>query len=151
MTIMRQGVGSAENVSDLTGLKIEERFPVSDGPWSRLFPAQRNEMTLEDGSRSVFFALPPTPEELREAFRAAGAHVWTETPDTLAAGRGFVMLHAGSSGEKKIRLPTRGDVTELFGAEPPQKGVLEIKTTVKMGETRVYLVADGQVTGGKAP
>ncbi len=91
-----------------------------------------------DGARSVFFPLSPDAAALREAFRGAGAHVWTEAGDVLSAGRGYVMLHAASDGEKTIRLPAASDVREIFGASPRRRAVREIVESMKLGETRVY-------------
>ena len=71
-------------------------------------------------------------------FREAGAHVWLETDDVLAAGRGYVMVHAASDGEKAIRLPGTFDAREIFGASPARKGASEIVETMKRGETRVW-------------
>ena len=144
----RNGCGNAANVSDLTGLEIAEKYPVADGPWTRQFAAKESVRTFDDGSRSVFFALPPKADELREAFRGAGAHVWLETPDTLAAGRGFVMIHAGSDGEKVVQLPAGVDVTEVFGERSPQKGVREIRERLKLGETRLYRVRNKEEKEG---
>jgi len=94
-----------------------------------------------DGWRSVLMAEPPTPSVMRSALRDAGAHIWIDSDDVLTAGRGYVMLHASSDGEKKIRLPAESDVTEIFGASPPRKSVSMISETLKLGETRVWKIA----------
>ena len=95
-----------------------------------------------DGAREVHFEAPPDAATYRETFRAAGAHVWCETPEVIAAGRGYLMVHAASDGEKTIRLPGRRDVEEVFGQSPPRRGVGEIVESMKLGETRVYRLAE---------
>jgi hypothetical protein len=83
-------------------------------------------------------AEPPKPAALRDALRDAGAHIWIDSNDVLTAGRGYVMLHASSDGEKKVCLPVKSDVSEIFGASPSRKGVATITETMKLGETRVW-------------
>ena len=96
-----------------------------------------------DGARSVFLSLPPDAAVLRKAFREAGAHVWIDTDDVVAAGRGYLMVHAASDGEKRIRLPRKCDVREIFGASRPRTGVCEIVEGMKLGETRVFRISAG--------
>ena len=95
-------------------------------------------VALTNGLNGVVFPEEPTVAVLREALRAAGAHVWIETPDVLAAGRGFLMVHAASDGVKRIRLPKRSDLVELFGASDARKAVREFDEPMKRGETRVW-------------
>lgn len=133
----RRGEGSVSNVCELTGMDITEAYPVDGRLASRRFAAAKS-VVEKDGARSVFFPLPPSVRDCREAFRAAGAHVWLETDDVLAAGRGFVMLHAASAGEKRLRLPGRFDAKEIFGAVPERKDVAELVDGMPLGETRVY-------------
>ena len=78
---------------------------------------------------------------MRNALRDAGAHIWIDSNDVLTAGRGYVMLHASSDGEKKVCLPVKSDVSEIFGASPPRKSVSMISETLKLGETRVWKIA----------
>lgn len=134
----RHGKGGAENVEDLTGRRVRETYPVQGGLCSRQFAVPDGEVVERDGWRSVFLPQPPDAATLRRVFREAGAHVWLETPDVLAAGRGFVMLHAAQDGEKRLRLPCAADAVEVFGAAPVRKGCTEIVENLRKGETRVY-------------
>ena len=126
------------NGADRVGQPIRETYPVAEGTYSRRFTAEGDGAAVRDGARSVFLAQPPDAKTLRETFRAAGVHVWLETPDVLSVGRGFVMVHAAQAGVKRVRLPGKVDVVEIFGAAPPQTGVGEIVETLTRGETRVY-------------
>ena len=94
-----------------------------------------------DGARNVRFDAPPDAKTYRATFREAGAHVWCETPEVITAGRGYLMVHATSDGEKTIRLPGRYNVDELFGQSPHRLGADKIVEPMKLGETRVWRLA----------
>lgn len=100
-----------------------------------------NVAALTNGTRGVFFANAPGPDVLRETFRDAGVHVWIDTPDVISAGRGFLMVHASSDGEKRVRLPHKADVEEIFGSSPAKRGISEIRESLRKGETRVWRIA----------
>lgn len=74
---------------------------------------------------------------LRELARAAGCHVWLETPDVLVAGPRTVMIHAAAPGNKTLAIP--GDVV-LADPETgkPHRGKLEIP--LQLGETRLFVI-----------
>ena len=93
---------------------------------------------FKDGCRSVVLPLSPTAAALRKVFREAGAHVWIDTDDVFAAGRGYVMVHAASDGAKTVRLQRPCDVSEIFGASQAHSGVTSISEWMKRGETRVW-------------
>jgi hypothetical protein len=77
---------------------------------------------------------------LRKVFRSSGAHVWIDTDDVFAAGRGYVMVHASSDGGKMIRLPRPCDVREIFDASPALSNAMSISEWMKRGETRVWKI-----------
>ena len=130
---------SVELIADLTGLTLDEHYPVATGTYARTFTCQ--DPTVEsNGWTSVYLSMPSCPEDLRNVFRAAGAHVWSSSSDVMAIGRGFVMIHASSDGEKEICLPARHDVVEIFGNSPERRDVATFTETLKKGETRVYQI-----------
>ena len=93
---------------------------------------------FEKGCQSVVLPLSSTAAELRKTFRAAGAHVWIDTDDVLAAGRGYVMVHAATDGEKTVCLPNACVAREIFGASPAMSSVTTLSAWLKRGETRVW-------------
>ena len=97
-----------------------------------------NVHALTNETRGVFFADAPKPGVLREVIRKAGVHVWIDTSDVIAQGRGFLTVHASTDGEKVLRLPRRSDVQEVFGSSPKKSGVTEIREFLKRGQTRVW-------------
>ena len=139
----RNGRGDKANVEELTGIELERR-PLGEPMYvSWVLEPKGDAAVGRDGARSVFLSLPPDAAVLRKAFREAGAHVWIDTDDIVAAGRGYLMVHAASDGEKRIRLPWRCDVREIFGASRPRTGVCEIVEGMKLGETRVFRISAG--------
>lgn len=134
----RDGKGAAANVSELTGVEVAERYPVAEGPLARTFSAVGENVVTRDGWTSVYYPLPPTVDELRRAFASAGAHLWTTTPEVVAAGRGYLMVHAATDGEKTICLQDERDVTEIYGRSAPRTGVRTFTERFTKGETRIY-------------
>ena len=134
--------GDASRVAELTGVPVEWRELGDNPPCRRMLAPSGSPVCERDGWRSVFMSMPPTkPAVMRSLLRDAGAHVWIDSDDVLAAGRGYVMLHASSDGEKRVRLPAESDITEIFGASPQLKGATTVTETLKLGETRVWKVA----------
>jgi hypothetical protein len=130
--------GSVANVEDMTGVPVAFRPLDESKPVSRMLVPTGSAVCERDGWRSVFIPLRPNVAEMREALRNAGAHVWMDTNDILAAGRGYLMVHAASDGVKRIVLPAKSDVHEIFGATPDRKGISVIEEPMKKGETRVW-------------
>jgi len=108
--------------------------------WIHKSPQGLSDGDGKGGWKSVVMPLSPTAADLRKAFRDAGAHVWIDTDDILAVGRGYVMVHAASNGTKKIRLEKSCDVREIFGASPSHAGVTSISLWMNRGETRVWRI-----------
>lgn len=133
--------GSVDRVGELTGVSVKYKDLGDKPPCRRLLEPTGSQVCERDGWRSVLMAEPPTPSVMRSALRDAGAHIWIDSDDVLTAGRSYVMLHASSDGEKKVCLPVKSDVSEIFGASPPRKSVSMISETLKLGETRVWKIA----------
>ena len=140
----RNGTGNAANVTDLTGIGIAENHPVAEGRYSRTFavtdPAGATK--AQDGWKSIYLAKPPQRDELVAALREAGAHFWTEPGDIVAAGRGYLTVCAASDGVKRITLPERSDVTEIYGQVPVRKDVRTFEEQLRLGEVRVYRIGE---------
>ena len=96
------------------------------------------EFALPNGGRRVDFRRPPKADVLQRVFSEAGAHIWIDTPDIIAAGRGFLMVHAAKGGVKTVRLPFACDVSEIYGLAPTRKGVRTFDENLAFGQTRIY-------------
>lgn len=97
-----------------------------------------------EGWTQVDFTQPPQPKKLRATFAKAGAHIWMDSDDFVLPGRGYVMVHAKSSGEKRVTLPAPADLVEVFGAEPDRQGVTTFTDKFYKGETRIYRMKPAQ-------
>lgn len=135
-----RGGESVKLVKELTGIDVEFRPLGEDRPCRRTLAPIKNALCEKDGWRSVFLAEPPPPSVMRGALRDAGVHIWLDSDDVFAAGRGYVMVHAAGDGRKSVKLPYSADACEIFSAMPPQKGVNAIETPLKRGETRVWRI-----------
>ena len=51
---------------------------------------------------------------LMELAKGAGVHLFTETMDPVEANDALFTLHARRAGTKRIKLPKRGDVVDVF-------------------------------------
>ena len=138
----RNGAGSAANVEDLAAVRTVERYPAGGGEVSRVFEAENGGVAETNGWRSVLLATPPDIAVLRKVLADAGAHIWTDTPEVTAAGRGYLMVHAVSDGEKAIRLPRTCNVDELYGTCAPHVSVRTFKDVFKKGETKIYRLSE---------
>ena len=93
-----------------------------------------------NGKKIVHISEPIGENALRQLLLDAGAHVYLDTGDVVFSGRGYLTVHASSPGVKRIRLPQRCDVREIFGAAATRKGVTEFAEKMEFGETRVYFL-----------
>ncbi len=82
------------------------------------------------------------PELIAEAARLAGVHLWCAPGDGLSAGCGIVSLHAGSGGRKRIVLPRRSDVVDVFSGEVVARGTDAIEIDMAALSTRTFLLGD---------
>jgi len=82
-----------------------------------------------------------TPRELRAIIDGAGLHSYLETDDVLYVGRGFVAIHAAEAGEKVLRLPRRGRLTQVL-PERQELGVSDrFRVPMAQFETRLFRIA----------
>ncbi len=89
---------------------------------------------------AVFSAAPLVPPTLlRELFRAAGVHIYTEAGDVVYANAGMLGLSAASTGEKVLRLRGPTTLTDVFdGQDDPASPRSELKLNLKRHETRIF-------------
>ena len=83
---------------------------------------------------------PLAANTLRQLFRAAGAHVYLETNDTLLAGSSYIGLHAAEAGIKTIRLPQPATWTNARTGEVVAEDTQECTTLARFGETLLFSI-----------
>lgn len=92
--------------------------------------------------RSVYCASPEMPTSvLRGLLRYAGVHVYSTTDDPFSANNNYLMLHAATSGEKKITLPERCNVYNVLTGELVGRGLSAIRFELEKGQTRIFRLA----------
>lgn len=91
------------------------------------------------GNVRVSASSNPPLERLREAVRDAGIHVYTDANDAFYAGNGFVALHAGAEGPRKLVFPAPVRLREVF-PEGDTREETEFELPFKAFETRSFTV-----------
>ena len=54
--------------------------------------------------------------EIRHFLSECGVHLYTDSPDVIYSGGGYLGLHSSSGGKKTVKLPKKLTVTPIFGA-----------------------------------
>ncbi|MBI3923514.1 MAG: beta-galactosidase [Armatimonadetes bacterium] len=92
------------------------------------------------GWNSVYCGTLQLPSRLlRTLARQAGVHIYSDQNDVVAAGNGFVSLHASSDGPKVLRMPHAGRLQEIVSGEA--MGPASVFTfEMKRGDTRVFRI-----------
>ena len=90
----------------------------------------------------VFSMLPPSAELIRGICRAAGIHLYSTRGDVVRANANLVMIHASSSGLKKIDLPWSGKIREIITDKIFPSGKITISMT--SGETALFIPVQPQ-------
>lgn len=86
--------------------------------------------TLDSGAVTWYCALPlKNPAVMREIFRSAGAHIYSEKNDPLHIGGGILAIHTETGGPRRLSLPG-GRVVEA-DLEPWSTTIYDLET----GET----------------
>jgi len=120
------------SIEKLTGVKVDD---VSRPP-----QPQETIYKDHDAWTSVFLTRPQmTSSLLREIFRKAGVHVYSEDGDPFYANDELIALHTGRGGKRTFRLPQARKVTELFEDRTVSDSpVTEFTETFEPMETRLY-------------
>ncbi len=97
----------------------------------------------QGGLTSVYCGALQLPASvLREIAAQAGVHIYCETDDVVAAGNGFVAVHASSDGHKTLRMPHECSLADAVTGEPLGTGV-EFDFEMKQGQTRLLKLGPG--------
>lgn len=96
-----------------------------------------------DGWTSVLYGSKViTSDFIKEAARYAGCHIYSEGDDVLYANRGFVTIHASSTGEKTLCFPKICSPYELYEDKFYGKDVEKITFHMELGETKMFSIND---------
>lgn len=78
------------------------------------------------------------PEMFREISRAAGAHIYNDSNDSISASSNFVAITALSNGDKTLRLPEKSDLVNLLTNEEVARNVDVVTLPMRTGETLLF-------------
>jgi hypothetical protein len=95
---------------------------------------------LQEGWTSIFCAAPTLrPDLLRRIAREAGCHLYCESGDAISVDSRFLCIHAAEAGEKRLRWPKPGDVTDALTGERLATRVESLTLPMQRGETRLLI------------
>lgn len=145
----------SDPLSSLIGMPL---YPAASSFMIPLFyvddPAARP-LALLDGSRlvgaavkrhkdwtAVYFSVPVgfalSPELLRALAAEAGVKPVGPAGDVTYAGNGFVVIHATSSGIKRLDWDTPADVLDISSGNVIARNAVKLELEMKFGETRWF-------------
>jgi beta-galactosidase len=76
---------------------------------------------------------------LRDLAKRAGVHIYSNQDDVIAAGNGFVSVHASSGGPKLLIMPSNCDLTDSVTGETLGRG-RSFRFEMKEGDTRLLRI-----------
>lgn len=130
-----------------TEMRLGPLFTVDDADVTTLGTVVINQGRCEPGFvlkeeqnwSSVYSAAPNIPPGvLRELARYAGVHIFNEDDDVMYADRAFVALHTVRGGQKRIILPHRADVFELYSDRKVGSQCEVFYDNMEAGTTHLY-------------
>ena len=135
----------AESEKMISAQEIKERamaLPKGDFSFERAL--RRNDISFicecKKASPSKGLIAPDFPYlQIAREYEHAGVWSYLETPDTLTASSGALMIHAKDAGVKTIRLPGRKIVTDItLNRDLGECETFQLE--LKANETRIFLL-----------
>jgi hypothetical protein len=80
---------------------------------------------------------------LREIARYVGVHLYSESEDVLYADRYHVALHTVRAGAKRVYLPYRADVWEVYSGRFVGRNCTAFEDVMEAGSTHLYYYGPG--------
>jgi hypothetical protein len=145
---VKPGLLTLTNNGKTYGTK-EEIAPVffSDDPTSQVLDRQsgtsRAAVSIKHFDRwtSAYSSVPALPADLlRRIAKNAGVHLYLESYDLVYATQGFVAIHAGEDGSKRLRLPKTCDLYDAYDQRIDARGTREFTLKMRKGDTKMWLI-----------
>jgi hypothetical protein len=93
------------------------------------------------GWRSVWSGAPAVPTAvLRHLARQAAVHVYVDSGDQVLSENGYLSVHAGSDGERTVRLPKVSNVADAVTGKPVALAAREFRAALRRGETGIWTI-----------
>ena len=94
-------------------------------------------------SKAIFYGGWQTDQKfIRDVLKEAGVFVYSDSNDPVEANEKFFTLHARYAGVKKVRLPRKTDVLDVFGRRIVAKGVDSFEFDAPLHSTHLFYLAD---------
>ncbi|MCQ2396074.1 MAG: hypothetical protein MJ106_00035 [Lentisphaeria bacterium] len=121
---------------------VEPRFTVSDKEAKAYANyVKGGAVAVANKGKSYFYGgAALSPEYIRKVARENGVHVYLETGDNLYAGANCISIHAKSKGLKKISLPRKCTVVDVYSGETVAKDADSFAIDMQALESRVFLL-----------
>jgi hypothetical protein len=88
---------------------------------------------------SVYCSVPVLPPAvIRNMAREAGAHIYCDNDDFVAANDWMLCVCAASDGPRTIRLPKPATLVDALSGETTAKDASQFEVDMQYGETRVW-------------
>ena len=135
-----------------TDMRLGPLFTVDDTHATTLGTAVINQGRCEPGYvlreyptwASLYMCAPnPPPMVLREIARYVGVHLYSESEDVLYADRYHVALHTVRAGAKRVYLPYRADVWEVYSGRFVGRNCTAFEDVMEAGSTHLYYYGPG--------
>ena len=78
------------------------------------------------------------PPFLSQVLKESGVHIFSETGDPLEANDSLVMIHARNPGAKKIKLPRKADVLDIYANKIIARNTDVIEFNSAIHETKLF-------------
>ena len=79
---------------------------------------------------------------VRAIARKAGCHIYMEDEDVLFANQRFVMVHASTTGKKRLVFPRKCTPFEVYEKKTYGTSALDVQFNMEAGETRMFHLDD---------
>jgi hypothetical protein len=90
---------------------------------------------------SVYSSVPVLPADLlRRIATNAGVHLYVESNDLIYATQGFLAIHAGEDGLKRLRLAKACQLYDPYDEKLDARGTREFVLEMKKGDTKLWRV-----------
>jgi len=100
---------------------------------------------------SIWLGVTSIPADLlRNIFKYAGVHVYSDTNEALYVNKSWLSIHTREAGERVIKLPERMDVYDVFANQLVGEKISEFKVSLPKHITKLYYLGEYKKIKGSA-
>ncbi len=94
-----------------------------------------------DWSSIYIGAYPLSPALIRSVSEYAGVHIYNNADDVLAVNKSYFSIHSTTPGKKKIKLPLKANVYDLFDNKSVVENSSEFDVEITGPDTKLFLIS----------